>query len=74
MTATKIEIVNWILSLNNDSAIEEVMALMKTKLQTKTNASTATIKKRQFGCGKQVFSFVAADFNEPLPEFAEYTL
>jgi len=57
----KLEIIEWILQLQDSHLFKELVKLKSTKTLTKT----AT---RKFGCGKGIFSFVADDFNEPLPQ------
>jgi prevent-host-death family protein len=34
---------------------------------------TSRKRRPQFGCGKGMFTYVAADFDEPLEDFKEYT-
>jgi ABC-type Na+ transport system ATPase subunit NatA len=62
----KLELLNWIMQLNDLSIIREVENLMESLKQKKY------LKKREFGCGKGIFTYVSDDFNEPLDDFKEY--
>jgi hypothetical protein len=63
--AQKLEIIEWLLKLKDDSAIKEVLKVKKTHPRQKRAA-------RKFGGGKNIFTYVAEDFDEPLPDFKEY--
>jgi hypothetical protein len=64
----KAELLDWIINLNDPNVIKEFIKL-KEKQQ---RASSKIAKSRHFGCGKGIFTYVAKDFNEPLPDFKEY--
>ncbi len=61
----KLEIIEWVLKLKDVSALKEIM---KVK-------NVPRIKKREtrkFGSGKNIFTYVADDFDAPLADFKEY--
>jgi len=43
------------------------------KLKEKSPEKTAVLKPRQFGCGQEIFTYVADDFDETPPGFEEYS-
>jgi hypothetical protein len=53
----KLEIINWVLNLEDINTLMQVM-----ELKNKNNKS---IKKRKFGGGKGIFTYISDDFNEP---------
>ena len=60
----KEELIQWITQLNDELVIQKLFSVKKQQ--------TGKKKKRTFGCGKGIFTYVAPDFNEPLSEFQEY--
>lgn len=65
VAAQKLEIIEWVLKLKDISAIKEVMKV-KNVHPVKKHGS------RKFGSGKNIFAYVADDFDAPLPDFKEY--
>ncbi|NIM15496.1 MAG: hypothetical protein GTO45_26245 [Candidatus Aminicenantes bacterium] len=63
--AQKLEVIEWILKIKDASTIKEIMKLKNT-------ASVPERGVRKFGGGKGIFTYVAEDFDEPLPDFKEY--
>lgn len=64
--AKKIELVDWIIHLKNFSIIKEIE-------KVKGLVSSDHIQlKREFGCGKGIFTYISDDFDEPLSDFKEY--
>lgn len=41
-------------------------------MKNDTSETTIAVQPRQFGCGKGIFTYVAADFDETPPGFEEY--
>ena len=62
----KVELIDWIAKLNDNSAIERIISLKKELTHPGLK------KTRIFGSGKHLISFIANDFNEPLDIFKEY--
>jgi hypothetical protein len=65
----KLELIQWILLLKDIQVLNEIK-----KLKEKSPEQTTVIKPRQFGCGKEIFTYVADDFDETPPGFEEYML
>jgi hypothetical protein len=63
--AQKLEVIEWILKIRDASTIKKILKLKNTAAVPKPGA-------RKFGGGKGIFTYVAEDFDEPLPEFKEY--
>ncbi len=63
--AQKLEVIEWILKIRDASTIKKILKLKNTPAVPKPGA-------RKFGGGKGIFTYVAEDFDEPLPEFKEY--
>ncbi len=63
--AQKLEVIEWILKVKDASTIKEIMKIKNTTSMPKPGV-------RKFGGGKGIFTYVAEDFDEPLPEFKEY--
>lgn len=63
--AQKLEVIEWILKVKDASTIKKLMKI-------KNRASVSKPGVRKFGGGKGIFTYVAEDFDEPLPEFKEY--
>ncbi len=61
----KSELVRWISHLKDHKVIQEILKL-KNQIERKPSL------KREFGSGKNIFGFVAEDFNEPLGDFKDY--
>lgn len=61
----KLELIDWILNLKDNSLLAEIARLKNAKIRTKTS-------RRKFGCGKGIFTYVSEDFDEPLEDFKEY--
>jgi hypothetical protein len=65
MTATKkLELINWISKLNDSRILQKVDQLK--------NESIAKSKRRIFGSGKGIVSYISDDFDEPLDAFKAY--
>jgi hypothetical protein len=62
----KVELIDWIATLNDNAAIERIISLKKELTHTGLK------KTRIFGSGKHLISFIANDFNEPIDIFKEY--
>jgi hypothetical protein len=63
--AQKLEIIEWVLKLKDVSAIKEVMKVKNVHRSKKRGT-------RKFGSGKNIFTYVADDFDAPLPDFKGY--
>jgi len=63
--AQKLEVIEWILKIKDASTIKKILKLKNTASVPKPGA-------RKFGGGKGIFTYVAEDFDDPLPEFKEY--
>jgi len=61
----KVELIDWIASLDDDNAIQKVLKLKKS-------LTKPIISREIFGSGKGLIDFVADDFNEPLDLFNDY--
>jgi len=61
----KLDLINWILNLKDNHALQEIQKIRKLKIKPKS-------KKRKFGCGKNIIISVADDFNAPLKDFIDY--
>ena len=64
----KVEIIDRVLHLDDATVLRQL-----SELKDKLKPVVSTGKKRQFGCGKDLFTYIANDFNAPLPEFKAYT-
>ncbi|MBC8486458.1 MAG: DUF2281 domain-containing protein [Bacteroidetes bacterium] len=62
----KLELLDWIIQINDISIIREVENFIGSLKQPKP------LKKRKFGCGKGIFTYVSDDFDESLDDFKEY--
>ncbi|MBN8568108.1 MAG: hypothetical protein J0M18_00640 [Ignavibacteria bacterium] len=65
LETSKIELIDWILSLKDSNEIKKLLDLKNTE--------SGGSKKRKPGFGKNIFTFIADDFNEPLKEFSNYS-
>ncbi len=65
VNAQKLELIEWILKVKDAVALDEMMKVKRALLKPKKKA-------RKFGSGKHIFTYVADDFDAPLPEFEEY--
>jgi hypothetical protein len=75
MDVLKSEMINWILSLKDESLTLATWEWMKTHLPKDTYSSGKEPNLiRQPGFGKHFFKSIAPDFNEPLDDFKEYML
>ena len=63
--AQKLEIIEWVLKLKDISAIKEIMRVKNIHNNKKHGT-------RKFGSGKNIFTYIAEGFDEPLPDFKEY--
>ncbi len=63
----KLELIQWILLLNNIPLLNGI-----PKQKEKSPEKTAVLKPCQFGCGQEIFTYVADDFDETPPGFEEY--
>lgn len=61
----KLELHNWISQIKDMSTIKEIESFIKSLKQK-------PLKKREYGCGKGIFTYVCDDFDEPLDDFKEY--
>ena len=65
--------IDWILSLKDESQVLKIFTLMKKNLNQKQDGSTNTQDLvRQPGSGKHIFKGISDDFNEPIDDFKEY--
>ena len=75
MDALKSEMINWILSLKDESLTLTTWEWMKLHLsKEKMVVENAPPLVRQPGFGKHFFKAIAPDFDEPLDEFKDYSL
>jgi hypothetical protein len=75
MDTLKSDMINWILSLKDESLTLTTWEWMKTHLsKDKIVYEKEPILVRQPGFGKHFFKSISPDFNEPLEEFNEYML
>lgn len=65
LETSKIELIDWILSLKDSNEIKKLLDLKNTE--------SGSSKMRKPGFGKNIFTFVSEDFNEPLKEFSDYS-
>jgi hypothetical protein len=67
--AQKLEVIEWILKIRDASTIKKIL-----KLKNTTSVPQRGVKRgvRMFGGGKGIFTYVAEDFDAPLPDFKEY--
>lgn len=65
ITIKKKELIKWISQIRDTNKLKAILDLKKNQ--------TAKKKKRTIGCGKNIFIFVASDFDAPVPEFQDYT-
>lgn len=65
LETSKIELIDWILSLKDSNEIKKLLDFK--------NIESEKQKKRQPGFGKNIFTYVSEDFNEPLKEFSDYS-
>ena len=73
MDTLKSEMINWILSLKDESLTLTTWEWMKTNLSIdKVVIENKPTLVRQPGFGKHFFKSIAPDFNESLEEFKEY--
>lgn len=63
----KLELINWILEINDEEVINQVSGILKEVINPK---EPRKIRKRGFAKG--FFTYVAEDFDEPLEEFKDY--
>ena len=72
--AQKLELINFILNLNDPRLFSSLWQFMqqKTDVELPPNPSSAT--PRQFGFGKGTFSYVAPDFDETPAGFEDYMI
>ena len=67
MDALKSEMINWILSLKDESQTLKVFQWMKKHVSTQNTMPTNTPNSiRQPGFGKHIFLTISDDFNEPV--------
>ncbi len=60
--AQKLEIIDWVLKLKDDSTLKEVIKVKNTPFRKKQGT-------RKFGGGKNIFTYVAEDFDAPPADF-----
>jgi hypothetical protein len=73
MDVLKFEMINWILSLKDESLTKTTWEWMKLHLpQDKVVSENNPPAARQLGFGKHFFKSISSDFNQPLDEFKEY--
>lgn len=63
----KIELINWIAKLNDQTSIGKILNLKK-----KLSVSSKKEDTKIFGSGKHLVDFIADDFKDPLDSFKEY--
>lgn len=63
--AQKLELIEWLLKLNDPHALKKVMKLKNAHPYPKRGS-------RKFGSGKGIFTYIADDFDAPLPDFKDY--
>jgi hypothetical protein len=63
--AQKLELIDWILNLKDSTALKKITKMKNSVSKPKTAA-------RKFGCGKDIFTYVSDDFDDPLPDFKDY--
>jgi hypothetical protein len=63
--AQKLELIRWILNLKDNAAINKIVKMKNASITPKQTV-------RKFGCGKNIFTYVSEDFDDPLPEFKDY--
>jgi hypothetical protein len=63
--AQKLEIIEWVLKLQDDRTLQEV-------LKVKNTYPTQKVGSRRLGCGKHIISYVADDFDATPEDFKEY--
>ena len=75
MDTLKSEMINWILSLKDESLTLTTWEWMKLHLsKEKMVVENTPPLVRQPGFGTHFFKSIAPDFNEPLDEFKDYSL
>jgi hypothetical protein len=62
----KYQLIAWIIALNDTQLLQEISTIWEKAQQEPAP------KIRQFGGGKDMFPYMADDFNEPLEDFKEY--
>ncbi|HAG83150.1 MAG TPA: hypothetical protein DD379_02320 [Cyanobacteria bacterium UBA11162] len=67
--ALKLELIQWILLLQDIQLINEIQ-----NIKEKSGKNSNAIQPRQFGCGRGIFTYVADDFDATPPGFEEYML
>ncbi|MEG4371294.1 hypothetical protein QUB29_17575 [Microcoleus sp. B4b_D2] len=65
----KLELIQWSLLLKDIHFLNEIQKLKET-----SHEKTAVFKSRKFGCEKEIFTFVADDFDEKSPGFYDVKL
>ena len=63
--ALKLEIIDWVLKVNDITVLEEILAYKKSM-------SSQQAAARTFGGGKHIFTNISDDFDEPLDDFHQY--
>ena len=61
----KLEIIEWLIKLREASTIREIM-------KVKNRCSTAKFRTRKFGSGRNIFTYVADDFDVTPKDFKDY--
>jgi hypothetical protein len=61
----KLEIIEWLLKLKEASTIREIM-------KVKNRRPAAKLRSRKFGSGKNIFTYVADDFDATPEGFKDY--
>ena len=64
----KIEIIDWLAGLNDQSLLNKILNLKKEK-EFNTTGKTHT---KIFGSGKDLIEYISDDFNDPIDEFNDY--
>jgi hypothetical protein len=67
VNTAKVELIDWIVKINDLSLINKILNLKKELSVTGYKGST------NYGSGKHLIDYVSDDFNEPLDVFKEYT-
>ncbi len=63
---TKVELIDWIAQLNDQSLIDKILSLKKELSATSNEGS------KIFGSGKYLIEYISDESNEPLEEIKEY--
>lgn len=74
----KLEIINWVISINDENLLKKISSLKaenniaKFPEKRKTPKTDKNDDIRKFGFGKGTFTYISDDFDAPLEEFKDY--